>query len=255
MLANYHTHTMRCQHAKGEDKEYIEAALQAGMKILGFSDHCPWPFPDDYISHIRMHPDDLDDYFHSLESLRKEYEKDITIYIGFEAEYDPSLNEAQEKLLADYPVDYMILGQHFLGTESDSLYTGSPTNEEAVLKKYVDFAIEGMRTGKYLYIAHPDVIHYIGPDDIYEKHMLRLCSYLKENNIPIELNILGMWEHRHYTSQRFLRIAQKAGNTAIIGMDAHAPEQLLNQTVVEQAMTLCQKFGLALHEQLPIPKP
>lgn len=252
MLANYHTHTIRCMHAKGEDREYVEAAIEAGLKILGFSDHCPWPFPDDYVSNIRMPASDIDDYFHSLESLRTEYQKDITIYIGFEAEYDPFLNKAQEQLFANYPLDYMILGQHFLGTESDSIYTGSPTTDEAVLKRYVDIVIEGMNTGKYLYIAHPDLINYTGPDDIYEKHMLRLCNYLKEKDIPIELNILGLWEHRNYPSQRFLRIAQKTGNSAIIGIDAHAPEQLLNQPSIAQAESICRNLGLALREQLTI---
>lgn len=42
MKANYHTHTFRCKHADGEDKEYVEAAIKAGIKTLGFSDHCPW---------------------------------------------------------------------------------------------------------------------------------------------------------------------------------------------------------------------
>lgn len=26
MKANYHTHTVRCKHARGEDKAYVEAA-------------------------------------------------------------------------------------------------------------------------------------------------------------------------------------------------------------------------------------
>lgn len=41
MLANYHTHTFRCRHALGEDREYIEHAIDGGLKVLGFSDHCP----------------------------------------------------------------------------------------------------------------------------------------------------------------------------------------------------------------------
>ncbi len=252
MLANYHTHTSRCNHANGEDKEYVEAAIQAGIKILGFSDHCPWPFPDDYISGIRMAPSDLDDYFYSLETLRKEYKKDITIYIGFESEYDLALNTAQEALFSDYPLDYMILGQHFLGTESDSFYTGSPNDEETILQTYVDLTIQGMQTGKYLYLAHPDLINYTGPDEIYQKHMTHLCSFLKENNIPIEINLLGLWTHRNYPSRRFLSIAQNIGNSAILGIDAHAPEQLLNSEAEELGISLCQEFGLPLQENLEI---
>ena len=28
MYANYHTHTKRCRHAAGEDREYVEAAIK-----------------------------------------------------------------------------------------------------------------------------------------------------------------------------------------------------------------------------------
>lgn len=244
MLANFHTHTYRCQHASGEDREYVESAIKAGIRTLGFSDHCPWPFPDGYVSGIRMTPAQMDAYFSSIEALRKEYQRDITIYAGFEAEYDPALNEAQDALYAQYPVDYLIMGQHFIGTESDSLYVGAPTEDEAVLKRYVDLVIEGTGTGKYLYVAHPDVIHYTGSDEIYEKHMSRLCQHLKELNIPVEVNILGLWDKRHYPCDRFWRIAGNTGNTAVIGMDAHAPEQLNNPAAVEKAKQLCEKYGL-----------
>ena len=43
MLANYHTHTTRCRHAVGADREYVKAAIESGVKILGFSDHAPFP--------------------------------------------------------------------------------------------------------------------------------------------------------------------------------------------------------------------
>ena len=117
MLANYHTHTYRCNHAEGEDRDYIEKAIQNGMKVLGFSDHCPWVYPDNFVSHTRMKASETEEYFTSLTKLRNEYRKDITIYIGFESEYIPELMEAQNRLLAGYPLDYMILGQHFLTRE------------------------------------------------------------------------------------------------------------------------------------------
>ena len=46
MIANYHTHTWRCRYANGTEREYVERAIEGGLKILGFSDHSPYPFPD-----------------------------------------------------------------------------------------------------------------------------------------------------------------------------------------------------------------
>ena len=117
MFANYHTHTARCHHATGEDKAYVEAAIQNGFQVLGFSDHCPWIFSDGYVSPIRMTPDELDGYVTSLTALKKEYAADITIYIGLESEYVPEMLPEQQKFLQDYPIDYQILGEHFLYPE------------------------------------------------------------------------------------------------------------------------------------------
>lgn len=36
MIANYHTHTWRCRHADGTEREYVERAIEGGLKILGF---------------------------------------------------------------------------------------------------------------------------------------------------------------------------------------------------------------------------
>ena len=45
-----HTHTFRCGHASGTEREYIENAIAAGFDTLGFSDHAPYVFRDGYYS-------------------------------------------------------------------------------------------------------------------------------------------------------------------------------------------------------------
>lgn len=42
-MNNYHTHTYRCRHAKGDVADYVAAAAAGGLAELGFSDHCPYP--------------------------------------------------------------------------------------------------------------------------------------------------------------------------------------------------------------------
>ena len=91
MMYNLHTHTYRCNHADGEDREYIECAIKSGIKVLGISDHCPQFFPNtDYYSHFRMKPELAKDYVESIRSLAREYENDIKILVGFETEYYPA---------------------------------------------------------------------------------------------------------------------------------------------------------------------
>jgi len=251
MIANYHTHTKRCKHAYGEDREYIENAIQGGMKVLGFSDHCPWIYDDGFESGTRMTPDQLDEYFKSLSDLRDEYKNDIKIYIGFESEYIPELMEKQIELFKNYPVDYMILGEHFTSREPYSTYTGFATDNEKELEFYVDLIIEGMKTGMYKYVAHPDLLNFTGNESIYKKHYKRLCEYLKSENIPVEINLLGLREKRHYPNDKFFEIAKEVGNTAIIGCDAHWPQVLSSLKEQEDCVQYAKKFGLELVDFLP----
>lgn len=244
MYANYHTHTARCKHAKGEDREYVEAAIRGGLKVLGFSDHCPWVFEDGYVSTCRMENGQLEDYVDSILKLKKEYVTDIQIYLGFETEYIPELIPAQDKLLKDYPIDYMILGQHFLRREPYGSYMGNPTGDVDYLMEYVDRIIEGMDTGRYRYVAHPDLIHFTGDRKIYDEQMLRLCHYLKDKEIPVEINLLGICDNRHYTSEHFLSLAKKAGNSVIIGVDAHSPDRLEQGDLYERGYQMAKAAGL-----------
>ena len=89
--ANYHAHTWRCQHAYDTEREYIEAAIEMGIKEFGFSDHVPCPFRDGYVSGIRMTMEQAPEYVASIRNLAAEYKNDIKIYVGFEAEYSEIL--------------------------------------------------------------------------------------------------------------------------------------------------------------------
>ena len=208
MLANYHTHTARCGHARGEDREYVEAAIAAGYRVLGFADHAPFVFPGDYVSPTRMTAGETEGYFSSLTALKKEYASDITIYIGFESEYIPELLPAQDKLLADYPLDYMILGQHFIIPEPYGRYTGHNGDPEELVP-YADSIIEGMKSGRYLYTAHPDVYRYRGEGT--EEQFRRIARCMSEMERPVEINLLGFSTARHYPSDMFLSIAAEEG--------------------------------------------
>ena len=68
---NFHTHTFRCKHAKGDVADYCEAALALGMETLGFSDHSA--LPDDRWLSARMEYAGLDDYVRAMDRARVDY--------------------------------------------------------------------------------------------------------------------------------------------------------------------------------------
>lgn len=255
MIANYHTHTWRCHHARGSEREYVERAIEGGLKILGFSDHAPYIFPSWYYSPNRMEPDKMDGYVDTVLSLKKEYEKDLEIHLGLETEYYPAYWEQLLDFLSDYPVEYMLLGQHHLGNETDGVISsGEETSDPLRLKTYVDQCIEGMKTGRFLYLAHPDLLNFSGDPEISDREFRRLCREAKTLDIPLEINMLGLWDHRWYPREDFWKIAGEEGCRAVIGCDAHLPENTWRPDIEQKAQDLAQKYGLQPEAWLPLPK-
>lgn len=250
MKANYHTHTARCYHAVGSDREYVENAIMGGMKVLGFADHCPFVFDNGFVSNMRMSPAEVDGYFNSLLDLKSEYKNDITIYIGFESEYIPALQHKKDELLKGYPLDYEILGQHYLNPECQGRYVGS-YRAEGFLKEYVDSVIEGFNIHNFKYLAHPDLPRFFPEDEEYEREYTRLCEFLKERDIPIEYNLLGFSENRWYPTHSFFELAAKVGNKVIIGCDAHEPKVLSDINMQEKCLLSAKSFGMEIIDFLP----
>lgn len=243
MRYNLHTHTFRCHHATGEDREYVETAIQAGIKVLGFADHCPQFFPNGYYSTFRMRPEAAAEYVESLRALKKEYKDDIDILIGFETEYYPELFGKFMEFIEPLELDYMIMGQHFIHNEYEvpDYYASNPSYNDA--KQYVRQTLEGLRTGAFTYIAHPDILRH--EDSVfYRELMTYFCRQLKEMNIPVEYNILGYRNKKWYPNPIFWQAAAEVGNKVVLGYDAHEPGALLEQNHFDACMGYLNALGI-----------
>ena len=249
MLANYHTHTVRCHHAIGTEREYIEEAISAGLTTIGFSDHCPYLYPEGKSSNMRMTFDEISGYFETLRALAKEYSDKIKVLIGFECEYFEDTFENTMKLIKSYMPDYLILGQHFIGKEWEQCFSTAPSYDPGLLKEYADEVIKAINTGYFSYIAHPDVYNY-KPDDVYCEEMSRICKEAKRLNIPLEINLLGLRTGRNYPDRRFWKIAGEIGNTAILGCDAHAPQMVNPSDIIDKAIKLASENNIKITEDI-----
>ena len=250
--ANYHTHTVRCNHAAGSEREYVQQAIAAGLKVLGFADHSPYIFQGDYYSSFRMRPQELSSYVSVLQALKKEYEGEIEIHIGLEAEYYPDVFEDYKELIRDSGVEYLILGQHYAGKEPSKRYSGRADDDEERLHLYVDSVLEGARSGFYSYIAHPDILNFTGDYRLFISEMDRLVEGIVKEDLPLEMNILGLREGRHYPREDFLALVSKHGGKMIVGCDAHRPQDVYDEPTVKRALELLEKYGIERTEQVDI---
>ncbi|MBE7079202.1 MAG: PHP domain-containing protein [Clostridiales bacterium] len=245
MLHNYHTHTFRCNHAKGTEREYVESAIQNGLKTLGFSDHAPYLFENtSYYSDHRMRVDELQEYAQTVRELAKEYAGDIRVLLGFELEYYPDFHNGEMAFLQTVSPDYLILGQHFLHNELDFL--PSRIARPNGLSTYVTQVLAGLATGDFLYLAHPDLAGFDYPPEVIEREYTRLCEGAKRMGIPLEINLLGVREKKHYPSETFFAIAAKVGNEVVLGFDSHSPGSLGSKESERGGLDIVDKFGLKL---------
>ena len=252
---NYHTHTVRCHHAQGTMDEYIQTGISRGLEVLGFSDHAPYPYKNkEFSSNCRMSLAETKDYVADIQKARETYEGKIKLLIGYEVEYYPDCFEDFLKHVTQYPVDYLILGQHFLNNEYDGQSVGMPVIFEAPLKKYVDQVISGMESGVISYVAHPDVINFIGSEKIYEKQMKRLIDRAAVLGIPLEYNLLGFREKRRYPKDFFWQMVGAEGSriTTVLGCDAHRPVDVADPKVIEEATRKLATYGIVPSQEIEL---
>ena len=228
MKVNLHTHTARCGHAYGTDEEFVLAAIAQGYTKLGFSDHTPFPYePEFQAENTKMSAQMLEDYISSVNALKEKFKGRIEILLGLECEsvprFFPFLTDLRKRL------DYMILGNHGDWTAGDP-YSGALTTPRE-LEHYVDMAVEGMETGLFLYLAHPDLMlsSYREFDDVAERLSRVLCREANRLGIPLEYNLYGAMKKRKpgvlgYPCDAFWKVAAEENVRAVVGIDAHKPE-------------------------------
>ena len=243
---NYHTHTYHCHHATGTPEEYILRAIEGGIRYIGFSEHIPLLLSGGSQSGYRMLLEDTDRYFQELSFLKKKYSKTIDIKIGFEVEYYPEYFDGMRRFAKDAGADYMILGQHFAIPEDllGALYTAYPSDSPDRLAKYTECVISGIRSGVFTYVCHPDVLNFTGEDEMYKEYARKICESSYENNVPLEINFLGIRKSRNYPRDLFWQIAGEVGSPVTFGFDAHTAEDACDLVSLDAAHALCKKYDL-----------
>lgn len=256
MKANYHTHTPRCHHAGGTEEEYIKAAIEGGFQVLGFSDHTPWRYKSDFVSHIRMLPEELPDYMITVQDLKTAYQDQITLHLGLECEFYPMymdwMQEMREKM------DYLILGAHYLYTDESYPYIVYPCKEDRGMWEYVEACCEALESGLFAYMAHPDLFMRYRSEwtKECEKAAHTLLTTIKKLGLPIEYNLNGLLVQKRenepgYPRREFWEFARDYEIPAIIGVDAHSPKLLADTQLWQESHDLLTGMGYTMLDCLP----
>lgn len=249
---NFHTHTFRCRHAKGDAVDYCEFGQDAGMATIGFSDHTP--LPDDRWIQARMNYAQLDDYVQAVLKARREF-PELRVLLGMECEYVPRFHAFYEdELLGERGFDYLVGGPHFF-TDDYGAWQGTygGTVDRKSLLEYARYVCEMMESGMFAFVAHPDLFGncYATWDENTIAASRDIFSAAAECGVGLEINALGCRKIAKKKSSNpfplypwlpFWELAAEYDIEVIVNADAHRPKDL--QRLTSEAEAIRQRCGL-----------
>lgn len=251
-ISNFHTHTSLCNHAKGMPEDYVKQAAADGCSALGFSDHCPYPEgTGDCWPNIRMKVSEAPVY---IKAVREAADSaGFPVYAGFECEWDKSYESwYRDVLLGELGARYLVFGPHWVTEGSSHVYaldiTGVPE-----LHRYTDQTIEGIRSGLYAFVAHPDL--FMGRwkewDSDSSSCLSAILDAAADCSLPVEINGLGMSRPQNMTTRglrfqypydEFWLMAASRGVKVICNADAHDPADVIKGAA--HAREYAARFGI-----------
>ena len=106
---NLHTHSIYSD-GKSQPREIVEEAVRQGLTTLGFSEHSPLPFDNNF----SVKEADMPRYVAEIDQLKTEFKDKIDIYCGLEADYLTGVSEPFAVTKEKYHLDYLIGGVHLV---------------------------------------------------------------------------------------------------------------------------------------------
>jgi len=235
ILADHHTHHVRCGHAAGSIEEYIQAALALGLEEIGITDHAPlyWMEGDHPWPGSAMARSELPHYVEEVLLLKRRYAGRIRVLLGLESDYAPGFEDFYRDLRAAYPWDYWIgsvhqlLGSHIYqaerwnrGADPAEVYTG-----------YFRLVRKSARSGLFDVLGHITGIMALSPrptPELLEREFEQTVRAIAETGVAVEVNTSGLRKGllEPFPAGPLLRRLRDAGVPLTYGSDSHLPSEV-----------------------------
>lgn len=248
MIANYHTHTRWCRHGSGEIEEYILEGIAKGLEVLAITEHVPLVGDPDP---RRLRCAEFEAFNAELDRMIAKYAGQIDVLKGFECEYYPHELARYRRFRKEYGYQILLLGHH---TNCANTLDNFLLTEPRQLRLYADEVCEGLETGLFDILAHPDVIA-AG----YQRYDTALCEAMKQIfatcerlDIPVEINANGHHYRRGYPCPMvWENLAPRYKLRCVVCADAHEVEDLAHPSVLA-CERMARAAGLHRVDRLPL---
>ena len=239
-----------CEHAKGDLRDVLEAAVKVGYHTFGVSEHAPrlegrFLYPSEIekgFTAARLE-EDFESYASTIAALAEEFADRLTVLRGFEAEVVPADGYRDTMLgyRSQYGFDYMVGSVHYvdeISIDSESgqfrrLLVKSGDLEELAVRYYETVAemVEGLRPDV---VGHLDLIRrHAGPEAKLDTPRIRSAATraleaASDCNSILDVNTAGYRKGlgTPYPAPWLVQLANAMGIGFCFGDDSHGPDQV-----------------------------
>ena len=242
---NLHSHTFRCGHAQGDVIDYAAEAVKNKMKVLGISDHTPFPEKRDVDT--RMELEEMSDYIKGIERAQQEY-PGLQILKGLECDYAPEYLTFYKGLKETYALDYLIGSTHFYYENGNRVSVFKEPMDHGRMRAYVEQITGAIDSELFLFVAHPDLfcLHLEQWDNYTEDCVREICKMAEWKKMPLEINVSGYLKGKSgpapFPKEEFWKIASDYAIETLVNSDAHKVECLCKD--IDKGYALQEKYRL-----------
>jgi len=261
-IFNLHTHSIYSDGTH-EPRAYINQAIKQDFSSIGFSEHSPLPFKNNF----SILESQLNDYCKHIQLLKNEFEGKLNIYLSMEFDYIPKISENFKPLSDQYNFDYIIGSVHLVANEGkDGLwFIDGPKVEtydkglETIFKGNIKKAVEAYFYQMCLMIEEekPDIVGHLDKikmhnngryfsenEGWYKELITKTLKLIADAGIIMEVNTRGIYKKRCnslFPDENILRESLEMNIPVTVTTDAHRPEEIAFHYL--EALQLLQKTG------------
>ena len=247
MKANYHTHSTWCD-GKDSPRRMIQAAIERGFDVLGFSSHAMLPESD---TAWVLTPEKAPRYAKEIRLLAEEFKDKIRVLCGVEADYIPGGASPDRGTYAAIAPDYIIGSVHFVVAEDGARVPVDHTPEllveglrdhfggsgETFVRAYFRQQREMINGFDFDLVGHLDLVRKFNAkhpyfDEAaawYREELVRTADAVAASGKLVEVNtgaVVRGWLRDAYPSANFRALLRERGVSFVLSSDAHAAEAL-----------------------------
>ena len=253
MHVDSHMHTPLCGHASGNPIEYAQCAAEAGIDVITFTCHIPMEWEAFGQAGTRMRYDQIEEYRKLVHDAAEEAKSlGVEVLCGIEAEVypDEAHMKPMDEILKGYQWDFVLGSLHAHCQSYISwLNDNKIEDDEERINYYFRHLRDGVLSGRYDSMSHPDVIRTYGVvshfHPIYYETVIRdFLQAVVDQDICIEVNTSGLIKGAYevHPDPLILDWASEMGLKLTIGSDSHMPKTVGRFFNLVQPMLLNKGF-------------